>query len=48
MNTLLTRYSLNKDLTTRYKEAIGSCPESRVREFLQALSAGGRVEYIVQ
>lgn len=48
VNTLLTRYSLNKDLTTRYKEAIGSCPESRVREFLQALSAGGRVECIVQ
>ena len=46
--TLLARYSLNKDITSRYQEAISSCNQERVREFLTALAAGGRIEYIVQ
>ena len=45
--TLLARYSLNKDITSRFAEAIGSCDQARVKEFLQALWAGGRIEYIV-
>ena len=45
--TLLARYSLNKDITSRYQEAIGSCSQAGVQDFLEALSAGGRIEYMV-
>ena len=46
--TLLARYSLNKDISSRYTQAIGGMSASQVQEFLQALAAGGRIEYIVE
>ena len=44
--TLLARYSLNKDISSRYAEAIASCDQDRVQDFLRALTQGGRIEYI--
>ena len=45
--TLLARYSLNKDVTSRYAEAIGGISGAQVQAFLKAIAAGGRIEYIV-
>lgn len=45
--TLLARYSLNKDVTSRFAEAIAAINEARVQEFLKALADGGRIEYII-
>ena len=47
VTTLMARYSAGKDITSRYKESIGSITAADVQAFLQALSSGGRVEYIV-
>jgi len=46
VGTLLARYSVNKDITTRFKEAINNMTAAQVQDFLKALSAGGRIEYI--
>ena len=47
VSTLLARYSINKDLTSRYKESISGVTAAQVQQFLQAIAAGGRVEYVV-
>ena len=46
VNTLLARYSANKDITTRFSEAISNMDAEQVNAFLRALSAGGHIEYI--
>ena len=48
VKTLLARYAVNKDLTTRYKESIAGINADKVKAFLGAMSAGGRVEYVVE
>ena len=45
--TLLARYSVNKDITSRFADAIGNMSAVQVQDFLKAISAGGRIEYIV-
>ena len=45
--TLLARYALNKDMTSRYRESIAAVSADSVMEFLATLSSGGRVEYLV-
>lgn len=47
VSTLLARYSINKDLTSRYKECISGITAAQVQQFLKAIAAGGRVEYVV-
>lgn len=47
VSTLLARYAINKDLTSRYKESISGITREQVQRFLQAIAAGGRVEYVV-
>ena len=42
------RYSLNKDINSRYAESIQAVTPEKVRSFLASLSAGGAVEYIVE
>ena len=46
VSTLLTRYALGKDLTSRYSENIKAITADRVGEMLRALAAGGRIEFI--
>ena len=46
-HTLLTRYSSNKDLTSRYAESISGITAADVQTLLAALYAGGRIEYLV-
>lgn len=46
--TLLARYSANKDMTSRYQEGINGVNAAGVQQFLRTLSAGGRIEYLVQ
>ena len=46
VHTLLARYSANKDITSRFREAISNMTAAQVQEFLQALAAGGSIEYI--
>ena len=41
------RYSLGKDIASKYKEKLGSVNAASVKQVLSALSAGGRVEYII-
>lgn len=43
----MTRYSLGKDIVSGRKDKLAAVNESSVREVLTALSAAGRVEYIV-
>ena len=45
--TLLARYSVNKDIRSRYAEAIGYMDAEQVEEFLKTIAAGGRIEYII-
>ena len=45
--TLVTRYAVNKDITSRYQESIAGITADKVQQFLQTMAAGGRVEYIV-
>lgn len=42
---LLERYSVNKDVTTRYAETIGAVSAPLVQEFLRLSAEGGRIEY---
>lgn len=42
---LLERYSVNKDVTSRYGEAISSVTAEGVQEFLRLIAEGGRIEY---
>ena len=44
--TLLARYAIGKDLTSRYKENISAITAERVSEMLKALATGGCIEYI--
>ena len=44
---LVSRYAYGKDLTSRYKESINSITADDVQALLNAISAGGRVEFIV-
>ena len=46
--TVLARYSVNKDIRSRYADAIGYMDAEQVEEFLQTMAGGGRIEYIVQ
>ena len=46
VDILLARYSVNKDVVTRFREAIGNMTAAQVKDFLKALSEGGRIEYI--
>ena len=46
VTSLLARYSANKDITSRYAEAIAEIDGEQVQAFLEALAHGGRVEYI--
>ena len=43
---LLERYSVNKDVTSRYGEAIAAITAEEVQGFLQLIVAGGRIEYL--
>ena len=43
----IVRYSLGKDIASKYKEKLGSVNAASVKQVLSALSAGGRVEYII-
>ena len=43
---LLERYSVNKDVTSRYGEAISAVTAEGVQEFLRQIAGGGRIEYI--
>lgn len=43
---LLERYSVNKDVTSRYGEAIAAITAEEVQKFLQLIVAGGRIEYL--
>ena len=43
---LFARYATGKDFS-RYEAGIGAATPESVRDFLAALAAGGRVEYIV-
>ena len=45
VTTLLARYSSNKDITSRYSEAIGNINAAAVQAFLKAQADGGRIEY---
>ena len=47
VTTLHARYAWNKDITSRFKESIAVVTKEDVRDFLQAMAAGGRVEYLV-
>ena len=47
VNTLVDRYANNKDIASRYAESISAINEARVQDFLSALTAGGRIEYLV-
>ena len=42
---LLERYSVNKDVTSRYGEAISAITAEGVQEFLRLMAEGGRIEY---
>ena len=44
----VARYSINKDINSRYAESIGAITPDKVRGFLGNISSGGLVEYIVQ
>jgi hypothetical protein len=44
----VARYSINKDINSRYAESIGATTPDKVRGFLGSISSGGLVEYIVQ
>ena len=41
------RYSLGKDIASKYQDKLNSVNASSVKQVLSALSAGGRVEYII-
>ncbi len=43
----ILRYSLGKDIASRYKAQLKSVDASSVKQVLGAIAAGGRVEYIV-
>lgn len=45
--TVLARYAVNKDIRSRFADAIGYMDAEQVEEFLKTIAAGGRVEYIV-
>ena len=45
--SLLARYSANKDMVSRYAESISEIDGAQVQSFLESLSQGGRIEYIV-
>ena len=47
VSTLLTRYSVNKDITSRYQESISGITADKVQQFLSTMASGGRVEYLV-
>ncbi len=47
VTTVLARYAVNKDMTSRYPEAISGITAEKVRSFLETLSGGGRIEWIV-
>lgn len=47
VTTLHARYAWNKDITSRFKESIAAVTPEDVRDFLRAMAAGGRVEYLV-
>lgn len=47
VTTVLARYAANKDMTSRYSEAISGITAQKVRSFLETLSGGGRIEWIV-
>ena len=44
----VARYSINKDVNSRYAESIGAITPEKVRSFLGGITSGGAVEYIVQ
>ena len=46
-STLLARYAANKDFASYYTESINAISAADVQALLGALSAGGRIEYIV-
>ena len=47
VETLFARYAVNKDLTSRYRESISGITPEKVKQFLETLSAGGRIEYVI-
>ena len=47
ISTLVARYAANKDVTSRYQESIQAVDVAKIAAFLNALSAGGRIEYLV-
>ena len=47
VSALLMRYAVNKDMITRYPEAIEGIDGTRVQTFLKGLAEGGRIEYMI-
>ena len=47
VSTVLARYAVNKDIRSRFADAISYMDAEQVEEFLKTIAAGGRVEYIV-
>ena len=47
VDVLLARYAHNKDLISRYPQAIAGVSEAGVRELLRLLAGGGRIEWMV-
>ena len=47
VTTLLTRYTSNKDIYSRYSESISAIDAAQVKDFLTALTSGGRIVLLV-
>ena len=47
VTTLLTRYTSNKDIYSRYAESISAINEAQVKEYLSTLTSGGKIILLV-